>query len=47
EMLDSKPEIRIGMQGVARVAVAERSLAWIWGHAALDWLRLKLWEWLP
>jgi multidrug resistance efflux pump len=47
ELLDARPEVRIGMQGVARVAVAQRSLAWIWGHAALDWLRLKLWEWLP
>lgn len=47
ELLDAKPEIRIGMQGVARVSVAQRSLAWIWGHAVLDWLRLKVWEWLP
>lgn len=47
ELIDAKPEIRIGMQGVARISVGERSLAWIWGHAAYDWLRLKLWEWLP
>jgi len=47
ELLDAKPEVRIGMQGVARVTVAQRSLAWIWGHSALDWMRLKLWEWLP
>ena len=47
ELLEAKPEVRIGMQGVARIGVGQRSLAWIWGHAALDWLRLKVWEWIP
>ncbi len=34
---------RPGMEGEARVNVAPRSLAWIWTHRLIDFLRLKLW----
>jgi RND family efflux transporter MFP subunit len=39
--------LRPGMEGVAKVAVGERSLLWIWTHGFFDWLRLALWNWLP
>ena len=39
--------LRPGMQGVARIAVGERRLAWIWTHELLDWLRLAVWRWQP
>lgn len=39
--------LRPGMEGVAKVFVDERRLAWIWTHEALDWIRLKAWSWLP
>jgi hypothetical protein len=39
--------IRLGMQGVARIDVGKRKLVWIWTHTVLDWVRLKLWEWVP
>lgn len=39
--------LRPGMEGVGKVVVGERSLLWIWTHAAVDWLRLALWSWLP
>ncbi|MGR8919274.1 MAG: hypothetical protein ACU85V_06630, partial [Gammaproteobacteria bacterium] len=39
--------LRPGMQGVGKVAVGERHLLWIWTHPFVDWLRLKLWSWLP
>lgn len=34
---------RPGMAGEARIDVGNRSLAWIWTHRLIDFLRLKLW----
>jgi multidrug resistance efflux pump len=39
--------LRPAMEGVGKVEVDRRRLVWIWTHEALDWLRLKLWAWLP
>lgn len=39
----SAPYWRPGMQGEARIAVGPRSVAWIWTHRLIDFLRLKLW----
>lgn len=39
--------LRPGMEGVAKVEVGERRLAWIWTRRLVDWLTLKLWAWLP
>jgi hypothetical protein len=35
------------MEGVAKVSVDRRRYAWIWTHDLFDWLRLKLWAWVP
>ena len=35
--------LRPGMTGVAKVAVEERKLIWIWTHKAFNWMRIKLW----
>ncbi len=46
--LDETPEsLRPGMQGIGKVLVGERRLAWIWTRRLVDWLRLKLWVWWP
>jgi multidrug resistance efflux pump len=46
--LDRVPDrLRPGMEGVGKIAVGERRLAWIWGRQGIDWFRLKLWAWLP
>lgn len=46
--LESKDSVlRPGMQGVADINVGPRRILWIAAHRPLDWLRLKLWEWLP
>lgn len=47
EVADDAPELRPGMEGVAKVTVGERRRWWIWTHALTDWLRLQLWRWLP
>lgn len=41
------PDLRPGMEGVAKIEVGERRLIWIWTHSLVDWLRLWLWAWLP
>jgi multidrug resistance efflux pump len=46
-LLAAAPLLRPGLQGVAKIDAGERSAAWIWGHRALDWLRLALWSWGP
>lgn len=47
-VLDETPEsLRPGMQGIGKVLVGERHLAWIWTRRLVDWLRLKLWVWWP
>ena len=46
--LDRSPaDLRPGMEGVGKISVDRRRLAWIWTHDAVDWVRLALWRWLP
>lgn len=35
--------LRPGLNGVAKIDAGHASLAWIWTHDLLNWLRLKLW----
>lgn len=37
--------LRPGMEGIGKIAVAERSRVWIWTHRMHDWLRLQAWNW--
>ena len=46
-LTDSLPEMRPGMEGVAKIAVEERRLAWIWTHRFLHWARMTAWRWWP
>lgn len=39
--------LRPGMEGIAKIDIGERRLTWIWSRMLIDWLRLKLWTWLP
>lgn len=39
--------LRPGMDGIAKVDAGERRHLWIWTHDLVDWLRVKLWTWLP
>ena len=39
--------LRPGMEGVAKIEVGERQVAWIWTRRMVDWLSLKLWTWMP
>jgi RND family efflux transporter MFP subunit len=41
------PRLRPGMEGVAKVNVDERHLFVIWTRELTNWIRVKLWSWLP
>jgi multidrug resistance efflux pump len=41
------PQLRPAMEGIGKIDIDQRRLAWIWTHEVIDWLRLKLWAWLP
>ena len=43
----ASPRLRPGMEGYAKVGVGRAHLIWIWTHDLTDWIRLKLWSWLP
>ena len=36
--------LRPGMQGIAKINAPDRTLAWIWSHRFLEWLRIALWS---
>ena len=40
-------ELRPGMEGVAKIDVGRRHVAWIWLHPLFDWARVKLWSLIP
>jgi multidrug efflux pump subunit AcrA (membrane-fusion protein) len=40
-------QLRPAMEGVGKVDIDQRRLIWIWTREAFDWVRLKLWAWLP
>ncbi len=39
--------MRPGMEGVAKVYVDRRKLAWIWSHRITQWVRMFIWSWWP
>jgi hypothetical protein len=41
------PQLRPGMEGVAKIETGQRSLMWIWTRAVVEWLRLSAWKYLP
>lgn len=43
---ENPPLLRPGMDGVGKIDIGERRLAWIWTHRLVDWLRLRAWSWL-
>ena len=44
-LLQVPPNLRPGLQGVAKIEAGERSLFWIVSHRALAWLRMAVWGW--
>lgn len=42
-LLETKPWLRPGMEGVAKISVDRRRYIWIWTRRVVNWLRMKLW----
>lgn len=40
-------KLRPGMEGVGKIQVERRRLAWIWTHKIGHWLRMWVWSWWP
>lgn len=38
-------QLRPGMQGVGKIDIGQRKLAWIWAHPLTNWFQLTLWRW--
>lgn len=45
ELLESRQDLRPGMQGTAKVVVGSRPRWWLWTHSLTDWIKLRLWRW--
>jgi len=43
EFNEATPDLRPGMEGIARIEMGKRKLLWIWTHKLVD--RVKLWLW--
>lgn len=39
--------LRPGMEGFGKIRIERRKLIWIWTHELFDWIRMKVWTWLP
>ena len=39
--------MRPGMEGVGKINVDRRKLAWIWTHRISQWVRMFIWSWWP
>jgi len=42
---DAPAVLRPGMAGVGKIDIERRTLAWIWSHRLVHWLRLWSWSW--
>jgi RND family efflux transporter MFP subunit len=40
-------KLRPGMEGVGKIHIERRNLAWIWTHKIGHWLRMWVWSWWP
>jgi multidrug resistance efflux pump len=39
--------LRPGMEGFGKIEIDRRKLIWIWTHKMINWVRLRIWSWLP
>ncbi len=42
-LLENRPWMRPGMEGVAKITIEKRRYAWIWSRKVVNWIRMKLW----
>jgi multidrug resistance efflux pump len=44
-LTENPRQLRPGMEGIGKIKIGRRNLAWIWLHPLLDWLRIWSWHW--
>ena len=42
-LLETRPWMRLGLEGLAKIDVDRRSYAWLWTRPLVNWIRMKLW----
>jgi len=42
-LIETRPWMRPGMEGVAKITIEKRRYAWIWSRKVVNWIRMKLW----
>ncbi len=47
ELDKASERLRPGMEGVAKVEAGRARFFWIWSHQVTEWIRLKVWAWIP
>jgi len=47
ELGQAKSRLRPGMEGYGKIDIDRRRLIWIWTHRLVDWVRLRVWSWVP
>ena len=47
KLMQKDPNLRPGMEGVAKIETGRRALLWIWTRTVIDWVRLAAWKYLP
>jgi Barrel-sandwich domain of CusB or HlyD membrane-fusion len=45
-LTDNPEQLRPGMEGVGKIDIGRRNLAWIWLHPLIDWGRIWSWRWV-
>jgi biotin carboxyl carrier protein len=45
-LTESSQRLRPGMDGIGKIEIGRRHIAWVWSHALVDALRLWSWQWL-
>jgi len=47
DLEEASPRLRPGMEGVGKVSIDRRLIISVWTRDMIDWLRIRLWSWLP
>jgi len=47
DLEQASPRLRPGMEGIGKIDVDRRRIISIWTRDMIDWLRLRLWSWIP
>ena len=42
-LLEARPWMRPGMEGIAKIEVGKRRFVWLWTRKAVNWMRMELW----